>query len=148
MDPVIDLKPLVIDTHAVIWWVLDSPQLSEVAANRMRDAVDAGQPLQVSAYSLLELRYAAEKPATRRGHISPELHDAILAEVTSDDSVFTVVDVSAAIIAHLGTGALARDNGPNDPGDRVILATAIELGADLVTADKLLQRENHITFVW
>ncbi|MER6972272.1 PIN domain-containing protein [Nocardioides sp. NPDC057767] len=144
----IDLKPLVIDTHAVIWWVLDSPRLSEVAANRMRDAVDAGQPLHVSAYSLLELRYAAEKPATRKGHISPELHDAIVAEITSDESVFTVADMSAAIIVHLGTGALPRSKGPNDPGDRVILATAIELGADIVTADKLLQNEDHISFVW
>lgn len=148
MDPVIDLRPLVIDTHAVIWWVLDSPRLSEVAANRMRDAVDAGQPLHVSAYSLLELRYAAEKPATRKGHISAELHDAIVAEITSDESVFTVADMSAAIIAHLGTGALPRGKGPNDPGDRVILATAIELGADIVTADKLLQNEDHISFVW
>lgn len=148
MDPLNDLKPLVIDTHAVIWWVLDSPQLSEAAANRMRNAIDADQPLHLSAYSLLELRYAAEKPATRKGHISPELHDAIVAEITGEDSVFTVVDVSAAIIAHLGRGALARDLGPNDPGDRVILATAIELGADLVTADKLLQREDYVSAVW
>jgi PIN domain nuclease of toxin-antitoxin system len=148
VDPVNNLEPLVIDTHAVIWWVLDSPQLSDAAATRMREAIDEKQPLYISAYSLIELRYAAEKPVTRKGHLVPELHDAIVTEITDDESVFTVVDVTASIVAHLGSGALARDKGPNDPGDRVILATAIEFDASLVTADKLLQNEDQVTFIW
>lgn len=140
--------PLVIDTHAVIWWVLDNPQLSATAAERMREAIDAGRPLYVSAYSLLELRYASEKPETRKGHLAPELHDAIVAHLIDEDSVFEIVDMTASILGHLGTGALARDNGPNDPGDRVILATALELGATLVTADKFLQNESNIAIAW
>jgi PIN domain nuclease of toxin-antitoxin system len=114
----------------------------------MREAIDAGQPLYVSAYSLLELRYASEKPRTRNGHLALELHDAIVAELVDEDSVFEIVDMTASILTHLGSGARARDKGPDDPGDRVILGTALELGAALVTADKLLQDESNIAIAW
>lgn len=148
MDPVSEPEDLVIDTHVVIWWVTDHPRLSETAARRMQEAIDAKRPLFVSAYSLLELRYASEKPETRRGHIAPDLHDAIVAEVTGEGSVFKVVDMTAPIVARLGTGALARDKGPNDPGDRIILATALELDAALVTKDDLLHDEDGVRIVW
>jgi PIN domain nuclease of toxin-antitoxin system len=46
---------LVVDTHALVWYLLGSPRLSVTARSRLDAALAAGEPLHVPAVSLIEL---------------------------------------------------------------------------------------------
>jgi len=39
----------VADTHAVIWYLLDSPELSTIAKSAFESAAEAGDPVYLSA---------------------------------------------------------------------------------------------------
>jgi PIN domain nuclease of toxin-antitoxin system len=52
---------VVADTHIVIWYVLNSAMLSAQATSALERCVAAGEPIRVSAHSLIELVYAVER---------------------------------------------------------------------------------------
>jgi PIN domain nuclease of toxin-antitoxin system len=48
------MAALVVDTHAAVWYLLNSSRLSTAAQRAMDDAADAGDPVYLSAVSLVE----------------------------------------------------------------------------------------------
>ena len=52
---------LLADTQIVVWYLLDPGRLTEAARDAVAHSVDSGVPVAISAYSVLELVYAAEK---------------------------------------------------------------------------------------
>ena len=52
---------VVADTHIVIWYVLNPARLSLDATEALEGCVAAGEPVRVSAPSLIELVYAVER---------------------------------------------------------------------------------------
>jgi PIN domain nuclease of toxin-antitoxin system len=48
------MAALVVDTHAAVWSLLNSSRLSTAAQRAMDDAADAGDPVYLSAVSLVE----------------------------------------------------------------------------------------------
>ena len=52
---------LVLDTHAVIWYLRASKDLSPTALQAIRHTVSTGRPVHVSAISLIEAIYLTEK---------------------------------------------------------------------------------------
>jgi PIN domain nuclease of toxin-antitoxin system len=130
---------IVLDTHALVWWVTDARDLSARARRVIRTAVRRG-PAVASAISIFEVATAVRRERLklqvsldqwlRDLRILPDLR---LEPVTAD-------------IAHLaGTLEPAL---PGDPADRIIVATAIELKAKLVTADTRLQQSARVETVW
>lgn len=130
---------IVLDTHALVWWVSGSPNLSARARREIRAAAAAG-PLQASAISLFEIATAA-----RRGRL--ELA-APLDRWLDDLALLPELHVQPV------TGEIARaaaafgDEAPGDPADRIIAATALALGARLVTADSRLRGFAKLPTVW
>jgi PIN domain nuclease of toxin-antitoxin system len=64
---------LVVDTHALVWYLLGSPRLSVTARSRLDAALAAGELLHVPAVSLIELTYLVEKgrlPAAARARVT------------------------------------------------------------------------------
>ena len=74
-------RPLLIDTQALLWWVVDEPadsRVSDVASEAMRDSLEQGRKLLVSAWSIVELGYGTEKLAGNPGRIAPaDLQDVL-----------------------------------------------------------------------
>ena len=130
---------IVLDTHALVWWVTSAPGLSARAKRAIQSAVRQ-EPLVASAISVFEIATAVRRERLKFGvsldqwlsdlRTLPELR---LEPVTAD-------------IAHLA-GALERSL-PGDPADRIIVATAMTLQAKLVTADNRLRRLRQVDTVW
>jgi PIN domain nuclease of toxin-antitoxin system len=130
---------IVLDTHALVWWVSDASRLSIRAARAIGQA-SLGNPAVVSAISVLEIA-----TAVRRGRlelVSPV--DQWLADVRALPELrFQAVSAEIAELA----GSF-DESTPGDPADRIIVATALTLRAKLVTADKRLRASRNVATVW
>jgi len=123
--------PAVLDTHAAIWYLLDSTKLPEQVYALIDDAAAAGAPTYVSAVSLVEVVYLVE-----RGRIVADAFDKFINELSRDNPAFTVVPLDSHIATALKR--IPRAVVPDMP-DRIIAATALHLGLPIVTRDRRLQ---------
>lgn len=130
---------VVLDTHAVIWYLFDRKRLSEDAIQFIRKTVGNGKPVYISAISLIETIYLIE-----RGRIPGEAIQRLEAAVKSADSglIVAAVDENVAERVH----EVPRDLVPDMP-DRIIAATALHLGLPLVTRDQRIQSTG-IKTIW
>ena len=114
---------LLLDTHALIWWLEDSEQLSSDA----RAAIaDGGNEIAVSAASAWEM---AIKQAAGKLRVPADLDDAI---TTSGFS-----SLSITIEHALRAGALEPHH--RDPFDRMLAAQALVESLTIVTRDPRFQ---------
>jgi PIN domain nuclease of toxin-antitoxin system len=117
---------LLLDTHVLLWLDSQPEHLSRAAA----EAVDVADELAVADVSWFELAWLAE-----HGRVITGLPVRTwLSELASD---VRTVAVTPGISA---TAASLRDPFPGDPADRLIYATAIEHGWQIVTKDARLRR--------
>ena len=116
---------IVLDTHIWIWWVDNSPRLTQ----QHRDWITASQPsgLGVSIYSCWEIAKLVEK---NRIGFSLSL-EAWFTAALSYPGV-QLLDLTLPIV--LQSTQLARFH--NDPADQIIVATAKIYGCPLLTADQ------------
>jgi PIN domain nuclease of toxin-antitoxin system len=128
---------ILVDTHAVLWSLGDSPRLSTKARNAIGEARQIG-PIHVASITLLEIaRLAAAKHIATASTL-----DALLSGIETE---FTVLPITAAIAA--ATTRLPASY-PRDPADRIIGATALVHGATLVTADQRIRKAKGIRTLW
>ena len=128
-------RPLLLDTHALLWWLLDSPELSAKA----RAAIAAPeQRVLVSAASAWELgtKYRIGK--------LPQAHDIVLNLVQYlRKQRFEVLPITAEHA--LAAGQLP---GPHrDPFDRMLMAQAQIERAQVVTVDPVFKQYG-VAVVW
>ena len=120
------LPPLLLDTHAWVWWITRPERLSRrqrAAIDRVRRA--AREPILVSIISCWEVALLAQ-----RGRLRFSIDaDAWLDRATSLPGL-EVVPLSLATIS-----IAVRLIGLRDPADQLVVATALERGARLVTSD-------------
>lgn len=120
------MSALLVDTHVLHWWSAEPERLSAAAL----DALDEAEELAVAAITWYELGWLA-----RRGRISVSLPISTwLGHLAS--SVRTAA-LSPAVAA---TAVALPHTFPGDPADRLIYATAVEHGWQLVTKDNRLRR--------
>jgi PIN domain nuclease of toxin-antitoxin system len=127
---------IVLDTHAWLWWTSAPPKLSRTA----REAIESSDRLGVSPISCLEIATLA-----RRGRITldREAH-AWVEQALARERVETI-----QLTRQIAVTAGALENRfPGDPADRLIYATAISAGAELVTKDAALRRFDPLRTVW
>lgn len=105
---------LLLDTHALLWWLTDSPKIGQPA----RDLIaDPANDVLVSAASLWEIQVKV-----RVGKLKADIRD-ILAEMQGQG-----FDLLAIAPAHLlALGLLPRHHG--DPWDHLLMAQANAEGA-------------------
>jgi len=131
---------IVVDTHALVWWVSAPTRIPAKARRLLDGAVDSGDSLFVSSISIWEVAMLSA-----RGRL--ELTVPVEAWIAGVESLSFVrfVPVDNRIAAR----AVALENFPHkDPADRMILATALGLGAALVTADTRLRSYRGVKTVW
>jgi PIN domain nuclease of toxin-antitoxin system len=132
---------VVADTHIVIWYVLNSTKLSAQATSALEGCVAAGEPIRVSAHSLIELVYAVERA---NNPFSADDRQAILDTFEPEDSPFEIVPVTAQIANRV---ASVPRTANADPGDRIIVATAEVLGMSVVSTDPKLPGMTEMTVI-
>lgn len=130
---------IVLDTHALIWWVAGDRRLSARALRAIRAAAKAGAVF-ASAISVMEIA-----TAVRRGRLTLSVpFEQWLADLRSlPELQFEPVTAEIAALAGSFDGAMH-----GDPADRIIAATARTLGARLVTADERLRGLPEVVAVW
>lgn len=127
------------DTHAAIWYIAPDARLSSVAKDFIDTATARGDKVGLSSISLIEIVYLIEK-----GKIPPTAFTR-LANVLSDPlGAFVEIPVSLTIAR-----TLSRVNSLHIPDmpDRIIAATALDLGVPLVSRDGQIQISS-IQTVW
>ena len=133
------MKAVVSDTHSAIWYISDSPKLSISAVKAMDDAADAGEPIYVSAITLVEITYLIEK-----GRLPERDLTDLLKELKNPASNFELVPIDLAVTQMLRL--IPRSDVPDMP-DRIITATAQHLNLPLVTRDNKIRAAN-VTTIW
>ncbi len=130
------MKTLVLDTHALLWHVSESENLSEVA----RNAISASEDLAVSAISAWEIGMLISK-----GRLSLSYDVSTWIGLAGRLPKIRWIDIGPEL-AVLSTRLPGTFHG--DPADRLITATTISLGATLVTADDRIRNYRHVRTLW
>ncbi len=118
----------VADTHALIWYLENSPRLGSQARAAF-DACDQGEIcIYVPTICLVEIVYLMEK-----GRISPEMKSMLEAELKSGESGLVIADLDMDVVEQIAN--VLRDDIPDLP-DRVIAATALALNLPLISRDR------------
>lgn len=123
------MSPVLLDSHVLHWWSAEPDRLSPAAA----EALEGADELAVSAVSWYELAWLA---AHQRITLAVPIR-AWLEQLGQD---VRTVGITPAIA---DTAVSLPPSFPGDPADRLIYATAIELGWRLVTKDRRLRAHRH-----
>ena len=113
---------LLLDSHALLWALLDDPKLSETARELV---TDEGNEVFYSPVSLYELLFKAA-----RGRMRPE---AMLLLEAARDSGIEELDLTTPHLVH----AARLDWEHGDPWDRILLAQATLEDMDLISVDRV-----------
>lgn len=131
---------ILLDTHALVWWVSDPGQIPVKARRRIEAVVESGDGLAVSSISVWEIAMLVSR---ERLKLTLPL-DVWLASLEALPHLRFVAVSSQVAVRAVGLEKLAS----RDPADRMIVATAMILGATLVTADRRLRSYGAINSVW
>jgi PIN domain nuclease of toxin-antitoxin system len=124
-----EMPPLLLDTHAAIWITEDQP-LASVAVEAFNAAYQTGATVFVSAITAWEVGLLVSRNR--------------LSLIASPERWFQrLLAIPGVQLANLSPDILIASSflpgePPRDPADRIILATARDLGATLITRDRLL----------
>ena len=130
---------IVLDTHVLLWWVSDPARLPRNAARLIDKELRKDEPLGVSSFSIWEIALLA-----RRGRLQLSRDVDVWLEKVERLPVLTFHPVDNRIARR----AVSLSLETSDPADRIIVSTALELGASLVTGDARIQAYDGVVTVW
>jgi PIN domain nuclease of toxin-antitoxin system len=131
---------ILLDTHALLWWLGDPGRLPAAVRERLDHLVESGDSACVSAISAWEIAMLVD-----RGRLELTMPASVWIRQAQSLPFVEFVPVDPEIAA----GVVSLVDFPHrDPADRMILATALRLGATLVTADRRLRGYAQVTTLW
>lgn len=126
---------IVLDTHILIWWVSANAELTSVVSDRIAHELESGEVI-ISSISAWEVAMLVQK---NRLVLSMDV-DAWLTNIASIPRVrFYPVDNEIAVKSATLPGEFHKD-----PADRMIVATARQLGCTLLTLDEKIRNYPHV----
>jgi len=131
---------IVLDTHALIWWVNEDNQLSPSARRAIQGELESEGQILISSITAWEIALLVSK-----GRLSLVMDvDDWLATVAAIDSVrFISVDNDLAVQSVRLPGEFHPD-----PADRLITALARHYSVPVVTADAKIRAYQHVKTIW
>ncbi|MDQ3700180.1 MAG: type II toxin-antitoxin system VapC family toxin [Chloroflexota bacterium] len=131
-------SPLLLDTHAWLWWLNDSNDLPSSVRLQIQAAYDDAR-LWISAISAWELALLVQKG---RVELRLPVREWIARAEALAGLRFLPVDNGIAV------RSIELPDLHADPADRLIVASAERLGATLVTKDELLRAYSGVATLW
>jgi len=124
-----ETAPLLLDTNAAIWVVEDQP-IAAAAREAIEDAYRANRTIYVSAITAWEIGLLVSRNRLGLSTTPQRWFQRLLA-------------IEGVQLAELSSDILIASSflpgePPRDPADRIILATARDLAASLITRDRLI----------
>jgi PIN domain nuclease of toxin-antitoxin system len=130
---------IVLDTHAWIWFTSKPEALSKTAQKAL-DAAVKEKNVFVSSISVWEVAHLVNK---KRLKLSMDVTDWVAKSESLPFIQFIPVSNSIAV----KSVNLPKPLYP-DPADRIIIATALSIGAPLITKDKKISDYAPIKTIW
>ena len=128
-----------LDTHTWIWWHMKPSNLSK-KVNQLISDTESYNELLLSSISPWEFSKLLEK---KRIGISCNPEDWLKKALRMPK--FRLVDLSPSI-AYRST--VLPQPFHNDPGDQIIVATARDENAIILTKDERIQKYSHVKSIW
>jgi PIN domain nuclease of toxin-antitoxin system len=131
---------IVLDTHVLVWWVTG---LTTELSRKARDAIDresVGGEILISTISSWEIAMLVE-----RGRLQLTMDVDRWLDVVAEIEAVRFVPVNNRIAVKSVT---LPGEFHKDPADRIIVATARDVAAPLVTADEKILQYAHVATVW
>ena len=130
---------IVLDTHAWVWFV-SNPELLSKKAKRTIERAVVDNNVFISSISAWEVALLTSK---KRLLLSMEVADWIKKSEMLPFVNFIPVDNSIAV-----KSVNLPQSFHSDPADRIIIATAISLGASLITKDERILKYPYVKTIW
>ncbi len=127
----------VLDTHAWIWWVSDPAKLSHKAQAALHYATNIG----ICPISCWEI---ATKAAQGKLTLDREIRVWMRQALARPGVALIPISPDIAITA----GQLGQQGFHGDPADRLIVASALQHGAELITKDRNIRTFPLVRTVW
>lgn len=128
---------VVLDTHAWIWWADDPARLSPTALA----AIEKADPIGVAAISCWELAMLSQS-----GRLTLDREPARWVRQALAQPGVVAIPLGPKVA--LEAALLDRQEFVGDPADRLIYATARDVGAPLITRDQRLRDFDPRGTVW
>jgi PIN domain nuclease of toxin-antitoxin system len=130
---------IVLDTHVWVWWLSDPDNIPNKARKLIAEAA-SDRAVYISSISAWEIALLVKKDRLR---FTMEAADWIARSEALPFLHFVPVDNAIAV-----RSVVLIDPFKNDPADRIIVATAIIMGAPLVSSDRRILKYPHVKTVW
>jgi PIN domain nuclease of toxin-antitoxin system len=131
--------PTLLDTHAWIWWVTRDRRLSR-AASRAIDRAQAADSLWLSPISVWEVAKHVEKKRL--------VFDRPVATWVEDATSVPGLRLAPLTPSILVESCQLPSPFHGDPADQIIVATARDRDAAVVTKDLRLRGYSHVRSIW
>jgi len=129
---------ILLDTNALIWWTTAPEKLSKKARNTIEKEIKEMEIL-ISSISVWEVFLL-----TKKNKIQLLIDVELWLERIENFSYIKFVSVDNRIAAH----SIRLPDFHQDPADRIIVATALQYGATLITSDKKILDYRHVQTIW
>ena len=134
------MSQYVTDTHALYWHFTNDPRLSPAARQVFHEA-DAGMhQILIPGIVLIEMVYLVEK-----GRLDAILVDQVFASLDIVGGSYAVAPLDQRTARSLRD--IPRSAVPDMP-DRIITATAYQLGLPLITRDAAIHKASMVSVIW
>ena len=127
---------IILDTHAWLWWNNESSNLS----NSARTAIDLTDAIGISAMSCWEVAMLAGKS---RIELSMDVEAWINLALEHPKVRLLPLTPQIAVLSTRLPG-----NFHGDPGDRLIVATALNHKVPLISKDRKIQEWGYLQVIW
>ena len=133
------MAAVVVDTHAVLWYLAQDSTFSQKAMEALDSATQAGEPIYVPAICLVELTYLVEK-----NRLPIAARERLIAALDDPEKPTHLVPMDRAIVD--AVEFVSRTEVPDMP-DRIIAATALALQLPLISWDSRI-RASQVQTTW
>lgn len=134
------MKNYVTDTHSLLWHILDNGRLSKTAARVFTQAEHNDAHIFIPTIVLIEIVYLIEK-----ARIPDEAINNVIELAEEASANYRLVSIQPSTVRTMRSLPYALI--PDMP-DRIITATAIDLGLPLITKDRKITEAAVVKIVW